>query len=131
MPQQPVQQALLPQQPVPVMQQPVQQSGDNAGVTSINARSLNAHSADAHTRFLSRIAGMEKAFRISSTIRHSSGQDVPLEKRQSHADQGSDIDVISAAIATKLDLQFHDLASIGFQGLSMETADHKDTMLHH
>lgn len=98
--QQPVQQAPLPQQPVPVMQQPVQQSDDNADVTSINARSLNAHSADAHTRFLSRMAGIEKAFRIPSTIRHSAGQDVPLEKKQSHADQGSDMNVISAAIAS-------------------------------
>ena len=82
------------------MQQPVQQSDNDADVTSINARSLNAYSADAHTRFLSKIAGIEKAFRIPSTIRYSAGQDVPLEKKQLHTDQGSDIDVISTAMAS-------------------------------
>lgn len=98
-------------------------------VTSINVSSLR--STDAHTRFLSTMAGIEKAFRIPCTIRHSSGQEIILEKCQTHADQGSEMNVISSAMAVKLGLQFQDLASVGFRGLSMQTADHNDAMLHH
>ena len=41
------------------------------------------------------------------------------------------MNVISAAIATRLGLYFYNLAAVGFRGLSMETADHNNTMLHH
>ena len=135
--QPPAQQVPQPQQPAPVLQQPIHQPiqqsqpASNTGVTSINVSSLDAHNTDAHTRFLSTLVGMEKAFRIPCTIRHSSGQEITLEKHQTHADQGSEMNVISSAMATKLGLQFYDLASVGFQGLSMETADHNDTMLHY
>lgn len=45
------------------------------------------------------------------------------------ADQGSDLNVISMRLTQKLNLELLSLYYIGFRGLIMRTADHKDTLL--
>ena len=41
------------------------------------------------------------------------------------------MNVISTGMIKQLGLQAHSLAEIGFAGLSMRTADHRETILHH
>ena len=41
------------------------------------------------------------------------------------------MNVISTAMAQKLQLPFHTLSSIGFAGITMRTADHVETPLFH
>lgn len=50
---------------------------------------------------------------------------------QVQADQGSDMNVISTAMAKQLGLPFQSLSDVGFAGLTMKTADHRETLLHH
>lgn len=54
-----------------------------------------------------------------------------MPRSPTQADQGSDLNVISTGLATKLGLQLQSLDLVGFRGLTMRTADHKDTQLHH
>ncbi|SLM37975.1 Ribonuclease H-like domain [Lasallia pustulata] len=54
-----------------------------------------------------------------------------LGRSQVQADQGSDMNVISTAMARQLGLTFHSLSDVGFAGLTMKTADHRETQLHH
>ena len=81
------------------------------------------------TRFLGTLVGAEKAFRVPSTVRKPTGEEVELEKSRSQADQGSDMNVISQGMVRFLGLKLHLLSDIGFKGLSMRTADHRDTVL--
>ena len=85
---------------------------------------------DGNTRFLSTVMGTDKAFRIPCTIR-ANGQEQELDRSQVQADQGSDMNVISTAMAKRLGLPFHSLSDVGFAGLAMKTADHRETLLHH
>ena len=41
------------------------------------------------------------------------------------------MNVISTAMAKQLGLPFHSLSDVGFAGLTMKTADHRETLLHH
>lgn len=70
----------------------------------------------------------KKAFRIPCTIRLSD-KIIGLERHQTQADQGSDLNVISMGLAWKLNLELLSLDHVGFRGLTMCTADHKDTSL--
>ena len=75
--------------------------------------------------------GVDKAFRVLCSIQKPDGTEVQLDKRYVQADQGSDMNVISAGLVRHLHLDLHSLAEVGFKGLSMRTADHRDTVLHH
>lgn len=85
--------------------------------------------AERHTRFLSSLVGVDKAFRVPSIVRKPDGSEIKVEKRQTQADQGSDMNVISIGMVRSLGLATHSLAEIGFKGLSMRTADQRDTVL--
>lgn len=83
---------------------------------------------DKHTRIVSSLPKTEKAFRIPCTIRLSD-KIIGLERHQTQADQGSDLNVISMGLAWKLNLELLSLDHVAFRGLTMCTADHKDTSL--
>ena len=85
---------------------------------------------DSHTRFLQTLAGTEKAFRISGTARVGDTE-TGLLKQNTQADQGSDMNVMSTPLVQQLQLSLRSLAEVGFMGLCMETADHRETMLQH
>ena len=73
---------------------------------------------------------MDKAFRFECTITVA-GKAYLIDRNTTQADQGSDMNIISKALAQKLGLGFHPLAEIGFHGLAMRTADNRNTQLHH
>lgn len=83
---------------------------------------------DKHIRIVSALPKTEKAFRIPCTIRLSD-KIIGLERHKTQADQGSDLNVISMGLARKLNLELLSLDHVGFRGLTMRTADHKDTPL--
>jgi hypothetical protein len=87
--------------------------------------------AEKHTRFLSMIIGKDKAFRIPCTIKKADGADIRLEKSYVQADQGSDMNVISTGLVHQIGLDMYSLSKIGFRGLTMRTADHRETLLEH
>ena len=80
------------------------------------------------TRFLSTMVRHDKAFRISGEVTQADGAVVKLDKKYTQADQGADMSFISTGLAIALKLTFHSLAEVG---LSMRTADHRETILHH
>lgn len=83
---------------------------------------------DKHTRIVSSLPKTEKAFRIPCLIRLSD-RIIGLERYQTQADQESDLNVISMGLAQRLNLEILSLDLVGFCGLTMRTADHKDTPL--
>ena len=85
---------------------------------------------DVYTRFLQTLAGTEKAFRILGTARVGEIE-TALVKKNTQADQGSDMNVMSTPLVQQLRLSLRSLAEVGFMGLCMETADHRETMLQH
>ena len=150
----PMQQTFQPQafvpQPAVMMQQPQQfqqpqqpqtgmgagTSATGAGPTTMRAGSsateaqVNAIEAqpDGHTKFLSTMVGAEKAFRIPGTVR-AGRVETKLDKREIQADQGSDMNVMSPPMVRKLKLTPRPLSDIGFKGLTMQTADHHESLL--
>ena len=128
----PIFQPVQPMQPQQMQQpnQPMNQ-GSSSGSLASTVSSMNVGTgADAHIRFLQTLVGVEKAFRIPAVVR-SQGQEVNLERRHTQADQGSELNVISGAMVRQLGLEVKSLAEIGFHGMSMTTADHKEHMLLH
>ena len=128
-------QAFMPQ-PAVMVQQPQQfqqpqqpQTGMGAGSSAIKAR-VDAIEAqpDGHTKFLSTMVGAEKAFRIPGTVR-AGRVETKLDKREIQADQGSDMNVMSPPMVRKLKLTPRPLSDIGFKGLTMQTADHHESLL--
>ena len=124
MQQQQTPQTQIPQffQPQPVLQPPVAQA-----IVS----SASADDVEKHTRFISNMLGVDKAFRVPCVIVTPDGSTVPLDKRYVQANQGSDMNVLSTGLAKKLNLTLRPLSEVGFQGLSMRTADHRETLLYH
>ena len=87
--------------------------------------------AERHTRALgAKMAGYDKQYRIEAKIRKENDEIVTLPKATTQADQGSDINVISPELVSMLQLKPQALGDIGFAGLSMRTADHRETILH-
>ena len=84
---------------------------------------------DKHTKFLQTLIGLEKAFRVPSVVRRPDGIDEEIDKSQSQSDQGSDMNVISQGMVNHLKLPMQLLSDIGFKGLTMRTADHRETEL--
>lgn len=118
--------------PLPQSQQSSQQTvGNPSQSTSISSYNVGAAAAEAerHTRFLSSLVGVDKAFRVPATVKRPNGSELSLEKSHTQADQGSDMNVISAGLVRVLGLPTCKLSDIGFRGLSMRTADHRDTVL--
>lgn len=107
-----------PQQP----QSSQQSTGTVSQVTAASSR---------HTQFLSKMLGVDKAFRIPCSVKKADATIVDLEKHYVQADQGSDMNVISEGLVNQVGLARQPLAEVGFAGLSMRTADHRDTLLHH
>lgn len=101
-----------------------------ATTTGLPQVSSAAIAPDLHTRIISTMFRAEKAFRIPCCI-WNNGVETVLPISQIQVDQGSDLNVISTGLATKLGLQLQSLDLVGFRGLTMRTADHKDTQLHH
>ena len=91
----------------------------------------NSITADSNTHFLSSLLGVDKAFRIPCSIQIP-GQNMvtTLDRSQVQANQGSDMSVISTAMTKQLGLVINPLSDIGFAGLTMRTADHRETLLH-
>lgn len=119
-----------PQQSQPSTQQTV--GNPNTQLTLASAFSVGASTKeDKHTRFLRSLLGMDKAFRVPAKVKKPDNSEVSLEISQSQADQGSDMNVISMGLVRSLGLELHLLSEIGFKGLSMRTADHRDTPLQH
>lgn len=114
-------------QPVPL--------GQPNQVTQSISYNLNASSTlpqaneDKHTKFLSTIGGLDRAFKIPSTIYKLDNSTVDLDKKYTQADQGFDLNMISAGLAWILCLILHLLEEVGFKGLTMRTADHHETLL--
>lgn len=101
-----------------------------ATTTGLSQVSRTAIAPDLHTRIISAMFRAEKAFRIPCCIRNN-GVETLLPRSQTQADQGSDLNVISTGLATKLGLQLQSLDLVGLRGLTMRTADHKDPQLYH
>ena len=64
------------------------------------------------------MVGAEKAFRIPGTVR-AGRVETRLDKREIQADQGSDMNVMSAPMVRKLKLTPRRLSDIGFKGLTI------------
>ena len=79
-------------------------------------------------RFLNTMMRHDKAFKIFAEVTQADETVVKLDKKYTQADQGADMSFISAGLAIALKLTFHSLAEVG---LSMRTADHRETILHH
>lgn len=107
------------------------QPSTQSTISLLNSASITAAAMEAekHTRFLSTLSGSDKAFRVITVVRMANGTEIVLEKPQTQADQGSEMNVISMGLVRMLGLELHALADIGFKGLSMRTADHRDTIL--
>ena len=103
--------------------------------TQTQAESVSTIEVNGNTRFLSTLIGYNKAFRIPCSVRltdnSNTTKEISLNKSQVQADQGSDINVMSTALAKQLRLELHPLSSIGFAGMTMRTADNRETMLYH
>ena len=125
-PQQQPQQQQMPQTQIPQFFQP--QAGPPVAQAIVSSTSVED---EKHTRFISNMLGVDKAFRVPCTIHNQDGSEVQLDKHYVQADQGSDMNVISSGLAKKLNLTLRPLSEVGFQGLSMRTADHRETLLHH
>ncbi|EEQ35400.1 uncharacterized protein MCYG_08219 [Microsporum canis CBS 113480] len=74
------------------------------------------------TKLLSLLTKDDKVFRIPCTVRVN-GTEHPLLRDMVQADQGSDLNVISLPLAETLGLDIRPLSEVGFEGLSMRTAD--------
>lgn len=90
---------------------------------------MSSAQADGNTRFLHLLENQDKAFRIECDIRGPDGIETHLGKATTQADQGSEMNVISRSLMDYLHLVPHPLSVIGFEGLTMHTADHRDTLL--
>ena len=90
----------------------------------------NIITADGNTRFLGSLLAVDKAFRISCSIRVSGKGEIEMDRSQVQADQMSDMNVISTAMANQLELVINSLSDIGFAGMTMRTADQRETLLH-
>jgi len=112
---------------VPPMAYPRSQPQDQSTQGTMQASSVEA---ERHTRFLSTMVGKDKAFGIPCSIQKSDGSIVHLDKSYVQADQRSDMNVISTGLVKYLGLQSHSLGEIGFAGLTMRTADHRETLFH-
>ena len=82
-----------------------------------------------HTQFFQTLKGTDKAFRIECSVLSGSGISVILGKAVIQADQGSDMNIISEQLLRQLELPLNSLENINFGGLTMRTADHRDTPL--
>ena len=127
-------QPLAPQQPQASQQSTLPQTNNpwadpNSQATLGGASHAVLVQPDAHTRLLAKLAGSEKAFRIPATVKSGDGSEIRLEKKETHADQGSEMNVISTAMVKKIKAQLRPLSEVGFQGLTMETADHFESTL--
>lgn len=83
---------------------------------------------DVHTKHLGSMVAAEKAFRVPSTAR-TAKLEMALDMKHTQADQGSDMNVASPSLVRLIQTPFRPLSEIGFRGLSMQTADHRETML--
>jgi len=86
--------------------------------------------AERHIRALNQKTGKDKQYRLESQIRTKDNRVLDLPRDMTQADQGSDICVVSLGLVNYLKLTLHPLADIGFAGLSIRTADNRETMLH-
>ena len=132
MPQQyPMQQQQQMHQQYPM--QPQQQMPPNVTgrITANLVSNTTVAEAEKHTRDLNDMKNVDKAFRIPAVVIRTDGTTVPLQKSYVQADQGSDINVISQGLVRLLKLDLRPLSEIDFKGLSMRTADHRDTVLHY
>ena len=98
-----------------------------AAVSQVNA---GTSSSDYHTKMLRRMAGIDKAFCFEGVAKVN-GQTFKLTKKNTQADQGSEMNVISPALVKQLSLTPRPLSEVGFLGLCMETADRRETLLEH
>ncbi len=129
-------QTFAPQQPQGfVLPQQGQQPHTGLGGTQPSQSTVTGASQaaqalpDSHTKLLSTLVGAEKAFRISGTVKPGDGTEVTLDKKETQADQGSEMNVVSPAMVKKIKLQLRPLSEVGFKGLTMQTADHRETLL--
>ena len=120
----PVPAALVPQILQPQPQYPPQNS-------LLVSNSAIAQEFERHTRFLSTLGNIDKAFRLEVVVLLPNGKQVTLEKRYTQADQGSDMNVVSKGLVHLLGLELRSLDEVGFRGLSILVADHRERLLHH
>ena len=136
---QPMPSYMMPPQAPPMMsgglQNPTQSQQSAGTVASASVARLTAAQAEKravrHTGLLITLVEVDKAFRIQCTIYKPDGTVVVLEQKLTQADQGSEMNVISAGLVRFLGLHLHSLEEVGFKGLSMRTADHRETVLQH
>jgi len=71
----------------------------------------------------------DKAFKLPLFVRKPDGIVIELNKKDVQGDQGSDMNVILYGLVNFLGLKRYPFAEIGFQGLFIRTADHRETIL--
>lgn len=123
-----VQQPFQPMQTVPGMPQPnqfVPPYRASGGSSSLSASAA----AEKNTRFLATIGAVEKAWRVPCSVTTPSGKEVSVDRKYNQVDQGSEMSVVSVGMVNHLGLVKRSLAEVGFRGLSMRTADHRETLL--
>ena len=104
---------------------------EHSQVTLAASFYVSASSAEEskQTLFLRSLIGIDKAFRVPAVVRKPDGSEVGIDRNQTQSDQGSEMNVISQGMVRWLGLDLRPLAELGFKGLSMRTADHRDTVL--
>ena len=104
------------------------QNPSNPSTQATVARVVAIPTPDHHTKKLRELAGSEKAYNIGGAARVN-GKETHIPKKHTSADQGSDMNVMSTSMTQVLSLVPKSLAEVGFLGLCMETADHRETLL--
>ena len=121
------------QPPQAYMQQaPVPQTSTNPlkNPTIVPSSHIAAVPADGHTKFLRTLLESERAYRIPASIRifkENKLLEYSLDKAVVQADQGSEMNLVSMEFVRRYNIPLHPLADMGFAGLSMRCADHRET----
>lgn len=106
-----------------------------SATTTGNVSSTDADDPSQHSRILASAGIHKKAFRLSAVVithdKNGSEKQTALSREHVQADQGSDMNVISTKLSDHLSLEFIPLSKAGFSGMSMRTADNKETTLQH
>ena len=104
------------------------QNLSNPSTQATVSRVVAIPTPDHHTKMLRKLAGSEKAYNIEGSARVN-GKVTHILKKNTSADQGSEMNVMSTSMSQHLSLAPKPLSEVGFLGLCMETADHRETLL--
>ena len=112
----------------PGFQAQASQNPSNPSTQATVSRVIAMPTPDHHTKMLRKLAGSEKAYNIEGSARVN-GKVTLIPKKNTSADQGSEMNIMSTSMSQHLSLVPKSLSEVGFLGLCMETADHRETLL--